>query len=103
MRGGFCEMSGKQLLREMSVRGVLITRGPNGMALFERGKKAEHLPTEAREVYDVTGAGDAVIAAMALSLAGGADMRLAARTANAAGGAAVSKLGAAYLAREELV
>ncbi len=96
------EKAGTKLLKVTAAEGMLITRGPQGMALFQAGKKVMHVPTRAREVFDVTGAGDAVIAVMALALAGGADLRLAARLANYAGGVVVGKLGVALISGNEL-
>ncbi len=100
--GKSLEKAGAKLVKMLSAQGVVITRGEDGMALFQAGKKTQHLATTAREVFDVTGAGDAVVAMMALALASGADLSLAARLANLAGGVAVGKLGAAMLSVAEL-
>jgi D-beta-D-heptose 7-phosphate kinase/D-beta-D-heptose 1-phosphate adenosyltransferase len=81
---------------------VLITRGEHGMCLFD-GSHDTHLPAVAREVSDVTGAGDTVIATLALSLAAGATMAEAASLANYAAGVVVGKFGAATLIAEELL
>ena len=81
---------------------IVITRGPEGMSLFERGRKYTHLPTVAREVFDVTGAGDTVVAAMALALAGGADFVTAASLANHAAGRVIRHAGTAVVTPEEL-
>src|SRR5262245_66579486 len=62
------------LLERVQSKAVLVTRGPGGMSLFERGGRHTHLPTVAREVYDVTGAGDTVVSVVALALAAGADL-----------------------------
>jgi D-beta-D-heptose 7-phosphate kinase/D-beta-D-heptose 1-phosphate adenosyltransferase len=80
----------------------LITRGEHGMALCERGKEAIYVPTTAREVFDVTGAGDTVIAVMALVLATGASFGEAAVVANYAAGIVVGKVGTATVTPEEL-
>jgi D-beta-D-heptose 7-phosphate kinase/D-beta-D-heptose 1-phosphate adenosyltransferase len=80
---------------------VLITRGEHGMTLLGSDVEAE-LPAEAREVADVTGAGDTVVATMALALAAGASMIDAARLANRAAGIVVGKFGAATVTRDEL-
>jgi bifunctional ADP-heptose synthase (sugar kinase/adenylyltransferase) len=80
---------------------VLITRGEHGMWLLGPDGE-EHLPAEAREVADVTGAGDTVIAAMALGLAGGSSLGDAARLANTAAGLAVSRFGPVAITAEEL-
>jgi len=94
---------GRRLLQRLRARSVLITRGEQGMALFEAGKPVRHIPTFAREVYDVTGAGDTVMAALALALAAGAPMAAAAILANYAAGVAVGKRGTATVSREELL
>jgi D-beta-D-heptose 7-phosphate kinase/D-beta-D-heptose 1-phosphate adenosyltransferase len=80
---------------------VLITRGEHGMWLLAAGEERD-LPAEAREVSDVTGAGDTVIAAMALALAGGASLADAARLANYAAGLAVSRFGPAAISADDL-
>jgi D-beta-D-heptose 7-phosphate kinase/D-beta-D-heptose 1-phosphate adenosyltransferase len=81
---------------------VLITRGEHGMCLFD-GTRESHLPAVAREVADVTGAGDTVIATLALSLAAGATLHEAASLANHAAGVVVAKFGAATVTPEELL
>jgi rfaE bifunctional protein kinase chain/domain len=93
---------GQVLLRRLNARAVLITRGEQGMSLFEMGKPVVHIPTTAREVYDVTGAGDTVMGALSLALAAGADMREAAMIANCAAGIVVGKRGTATVSRAEL-
>src|SRR6185295_17593795 len=60
------------LQRRLDAEAVLVTRGADGMSLFERGGRYTYLPTVAREVYDVTGAGDTVVSVVALALAAGA-------------------------------
>ena len=81
---------------------VLITRGPHGMALFEPGHQALHLPAEAREVYDVTGAGDTVAGVLTLSLAIGLDLPSACRLAGLAAAVVVGKVGTATCSLGEL-
>lgn len=93
---------GRLLLRRLRSRAVLITRGEQGMSLFETGKPVAHIPTFAREVYDVTGAGDTVMAALSLALAAGAGMQEAAILANYAAGVVVGKRGTATVSRTEL-
>jgi D-beta-D-heptose 7-phosphate kinase/D-beta-D-heptose 1-phosphate adenosyltransferase len=93
---------GRLLLRRLQARAVLITRGERGMSLFESGKPVVHIPTFAREVYDVTGAGDTVMAALSLALAAGASMHEAAILANYAAGVVVGKRGTATVSRKEL-
>jgi D-beta-D-heptose 7-phosphate kinase/D-beta-D-heptose 1-phosphate adenosyltransferase len=74
---------------------VLITRGEKGMSLFEKGRECSHFPTVAREVFDVTGAGDTVITAFALALAAGASLKQAASISNHAAGVVIRELGTA--------
>jgi D-beta-D-heptose 7-phosphate kinase/D-beta-D-heptose 1-phosphate adenosyltransferase len=85
----------------LACRSVLITRGESGIWLLDEGHEG-HLPAASREVADVTGAGDTVIATLALALAAGADTVEAATLANAAAGVTVSKFGPASLSSEEL-
>ncbi len=82
---------------------VLITRGKDGMSLFRSGTPALHLPTLAREVIEVTGAGDTVIAAITLALAAGVAIDKAVELANRAAGIVVSKVGTATVTPEELL
>jgi D-beta-D-heptose 7-phosphate kinase/D-beta-D-heptose 1-phosphate adenosyltransferase len=100
--------AGSLFLKRHELRAVLITRGEQGMSLFEKGKRGVknsevHIPTVAREVYDVSGAGDTVIGVMALTLAAGGSMREAAVLANLAAGIVVGKLGTASVSVEELM
>jgi rfaE bifunctional protein kinase chain/domain len=78
--------AGKKLLRKWQAEAVLITRGSEGMSLFQSHARIKHFPTEARDVFDVTGAGDTVVAACALALASGANFDEAAVLANIAAG-----------------
>jgi D-beta-D-heptose 7-phosphate kinase/D-beta-D-heptose 1-phosphate adenosyltransferase len=93
---------GQALLHRLQARAVLITRGEHGMSLFEAGRPVTHIPTSAREVYDVTGAGDTVMAILALALAAGAPLRHAAVLANHGAGVVVGKRGTATVGRAEL-
>jgi len=93
---------GAALLRRLQAQAVLITRGEHGMSLFEAARPVTHIPTFAREVYDVTGAGDTVMAVLALALAAGASMREAAVLANYGAGVVVGKRGTATVSRAEL-
>jgi D-beta-D-heptose 7-phosphate kinase/D-beta-D-heptose 1-phosphate adenosyltransferase len=95
--------AGRKLLDSINCRAVLITRGEEGMTLFTDGGEVTHIPTVAREVYDVTGAGDTVIATLALALAAGASLVEAAVLANHAAGVVVGKVGTATVTREELL
>jgi D-beta-D-heptose 7-phosphate kinase/D-beta-D-heptose 1-phosphate adenosyltransferase len=92
------------LIRErLGCESVLITRGERGMMLLEKANEPVYVETMAREVYDVTGAGDTVIATLAASLAAGASMLEAAMLANHAAGIVVGKIGTATASAEELV
>jgi len=93
---------GKELLAKIKSDSVLITRGEHGMTLFEHGKKPVTIPTYAREVYDVTGAGDTVIAVLAMALAAKASLLDAAYLSNFAAGVVVGKVGTAPLSMTEL-
>jgi D-beta-D-heptose 7-phosphate kinase/D-beta-D-heptose 1-phosphate adenosyltransferase len=93
---------GQALLRRLQAQAILITRGEHGMSLFEAGRPATHIPTFAREVYDVTGAGDTVMAVLALAMAAGASLREAAVMANYGAGVVVGKRGTATVGRAEL-
>src|ERR1051325_2863183 len=93
-----------QLIRErLGCDSVLITRGERGMMLLEGGREPVYVETMAREVYDVTGAGDTVIPPLACALAAGASMLEAAILANHAAGIVVGKVGTATASGEELV
>jgi rfaE bifunctional protein kinase chain/domain len=97
------EAAGRGLLRRLQARAVLITRGSDGMALFESGRAPLHVPIYGSDqVADVTGAGDTVIAAFTLALAAGATPAEASRLANYAGGIVVMKHGTATVSAEEL-
>lgn len=82
---------------------VLVTRGPRGMTLGRRDRPLQHLSTVAREVFDVSGAGDTVVASVALALAAGLDLSVATELGNIAAGIAVSKAGTAVVTAHELV
>ena len=97
------DTAGSELLRYLKLDVLLITLGERGMRLFEKGKKPVSITTKAREVYDVSGAGDAVISAFTLSLAAGATKRQSAEIANFAGGIVVGKMGAAPVTKKELM
>jgi len=88
---------------QYSPRCLAITLGAEGMLLSERGEVGETIPTAAREVFDVSGAGDTVIAALTLALAAGASFREAAVLANAAAGVVVGKVGTATTGPEEIL
>ncbi|TDU24345.1 D-alpha,beta-D-heptose 7-phosphate 1-kinase /D-beta-D-heptose 1-phosphate adenylyltransferase [Panacagrimonas perspica] len=93
---------GARLINDLHLEALLVTRSEKGMTLLRPGKPPLHLPTEAREVFDVTGAGDTVVAALAAGLAAGQDLGDAVRLANVAAGIVVAKLGTATASRAEL-
>ena len=93
---------GQQLLRKFDWQALLVTRGEEGMSLFQRDKAPIHLPTYAREVFDVTGAGDTVIGTLAAALAAKADLATAVGLANLAAGLVVRKLGTATTSVAEI-
>ena len=93
---------GKKILKKLSADSVLITRGEKGMTLFEPGGRITHIPTRAKEVFDVTGAGDTVISVFTLALASGSKLGEAAELSNFAAGIVVGKIGTATATREEL-
>jgi D-beta-D-heptose 7-phosphate kinase/D-beta-D-heptose 1-phosphate adenosyltransferase len=95
--------AGRRILSLLGCRAVLVTRGEHGMSLFEKGRPPLHVPTAAREVFDVTGAGDSVIATMALALAAGATLPEAAVLANCAAGVVVGKVGTAQASPDEVL
>ncbi len=100
------EKLGKKILKALNCRALLVTQGEHGMTLFNHtgGRISTlHIPTKAREVYDVTGAGDTVISTLALASAAGATLEEAALISNFAAGIVVAKLGTATATKEELL
>ncbi len=91
----------QQLRKDLDLEALIVTRSEEGMSLFTAAE-SWHVPTKAREVYDVSGAGDTVIGVLALMVAAGADLHAAMRVANHAAGIVVAKLGTAVATREEL-
>ncbi|BCS89019.1 ADP-heptose synthase [Pseudodesulfovibrio sediminis] len=96
MKAGFA------LFDRLQCKNLLITMGPGGMALFEGTDSIQHIPTFARKVFDVTGAGDTVIATTALALAAGMDLLTACTLANYAAGVVVGQVGAATASPDDL-
>jgi len=96
---------GEALLARFDFQALLVTRGEEGMSLFERGRKIDHtfFPAQAKEVYDVTGAGDTVIGVLALALAARANLKEATSLANLAAGIVVGKVGTSTVSKEELI
>jgi D-beta-D-heptose 7-phosphate kinase/D-beta-D-heptose 1-phosphate adenosyltransferase len=93
---------GRRILARLKCHSVLITRSERGMSLYEAGKPPLHIPSQAREVFDVTGAGDTVIATLSLAMAAGASLPEASHISNAAAGVVVAKLGTATVSPAEL-
>jgi D-beta-D-heptose 7-phosphate kinase/D-beta-D-heptose 1-phosphate adenosyltransferase len=96
------ERAGSILLDELGLQHVLITEGEHGMTLFGRGESPFHLDASVHQVFDVTGAGDSVIACLGVALAAGATMREACTVANAAGGISVQHVGTHAVTLAEL-
>ncbi|MCX5680117.1 MAG: D-glycero-beta-D-manno-heptose-7-phosphate kinase [Candidatus Omnitrophica bacterium] len=96
-------MAGEVLLSKIGCKIALVTLGENGMAVFCKGRPMEHIPTVAQEVFDVSGAGDTVIAAYTLGLASGGDPVKSAHIANCAAGIVVGKVGIAVVDPGELI
>ncbi|MDH4230921.1 MAG: D-glycero-beta-D-manno-heptose-7-phosphate kinase [Nitrospirota bacterium] len=94
--------AGKNLMKKVSCKAVLITRGEQGMSLFQK-EKVSHIPTVARKVYDVTGAGDTVISAFTLAHAAGANMEESAVIANHAAGIVVGEVGTAVTTADQIL
>jgi len=92
-----------KIIAQAKLQALLITRSEQGMSLFAADGHADHIPTMAREVFDVTGAGDTVLATLGLALACGMPMSEAARVANVAAGIAVGKLGTSTVAPVEII
>lgn len=96
------EEVGWRLLRNLETDSLLITRGKEGMTLFEKNNTLTHFLTKAKKVFDVTGAGDTVISTFISALASGADFKEASFLSNHAAGIAVGELGAAQVTKEQL-
>lgn len=96
------QQAGTQLLDLWQAEAVLVSRGEEGMSLFKRGAEVQHFPTTAREIFDVTGAGDTVLATCALALGAGATLEEATILANHAAGIVVGKVGTATVTPIEL-
>ncbi len=94
--------AGRHLLDRLKVQAVLVTRGERGMSLYEGNGRVSQIPAVAKEVFDVTGAGDTVVGSMALALASRATMVEAAQVANHAAGVVVGKRGTATVSLAEL-
>jgi rfaE bifunctional protein kinase chain/domain len=96
------EEIGAQLREQLAAEYLLITRGEHGMSLFSATAAPDHIPTVAQHVFDVTGAGDTVIATLTAAVAGGLDVPAACRLANVAARRAVAEVGSYAVTRDEL-
>ena len=94
--------AGRKMLGELNCRSVLITQGKGGVTLFENGGETTHIPTVAKKVFDVTGAGDTVIGTFSLGLASGLDLKSAAVLSNLAAGIVVGEVGTSTVSAEAL-
>jgi len=92
----------KQLVADLSLGGLLVTRGEEGMSYLGADGRTIHIPAQAREVFDVTGAGDTVIATIGCALAVGGDLEDTLRLSNVAAGIVVGKLGAETATPDEI-
>lgn len=101
--GRSLDLAGKRLLERWQSDAVMISRGEHGLAIFQRDASPETFPAVAREVFDVTGAGDTVMAVTSLVLAAGGNLAEAAHLANLAAAIVVGKVGTATLERAELL
>jgi len=97
------ETAAEEILEYLNLESILITLGEHGMSLFEKNKRVTHISTVAQEVFDVSGAGDTVIACFTLALAAGASKLEAALIANFAAGIVVGKVGTAVTDKKELL
>ena len=95
--------AGEKLLKELKANVILVTLGENGMMVFEKGKSPKKISTLAQEVFDVSGAGDTVVAVYTLCAASGASPILSAHISNCAAGIVVGKVGVAIVERKELL
>ena len=95
--------AGTMIRQRLGCQSVLITRGEKGMSLYEGDGVSWHLPTRARQVYDVTGAGDTVVGTLALALSTGADVKAGAMLANCAAGIVVGMVGTATVTPKQLL
>lgn len=97
------EKAGKKIFSQIKTKYLIIKRGQKGMTVLDKATQAIHIPTVAKEVYDVTGAGDTVISTASLALLSGASIQEAAFLANAAAGLVIGKIGTAVVTPEELM
>ena len=98
----FVERAGRELLAKLKSQALVITQGEKGMTPFEKARRPLHLPASTRNTYDVTGAGDTVIAALGVAVGAGGDFRQAAYLANIAAGLVVEEVGTSAAQLEDL-
>ena len=96
------EQAGEKLLSELGLKGLLITKGEEGMTLLEKGKTPINLSAKARKVYDVTGAGDTVIATLAVAIGAGLSFAESSKAANIAAGIVVEQVGTSTISFDKL-
>ena len=96
------EKAGEILIENFGLQSVLITQGEDGMTLFRKNEESFHLNALARKVYDVTGAGDTVIAALGVSIGSGADLETASEIANISAGIVVEEIGTTAITLDKL-
>lgn len=97
------EQKGRQLVQDLNLDGLLVTRGSHGMSFIPTKGDITHIPAQAREVFDITGAGDTVIGVLGACLAANETLLNASKLANVAAGISVGKLGTATITRDELL
>lgn len=97
-----CRQAGAKLLSEIELQSLIITLGEDGMMVFEENQIPKHFASESRQVYDVTGAGDTVIATLAIALGAKSNLVTAAQIANVAAGLAVEQIGTAAVKFDDL-
>ncbi len=102
-RQDLIDKAAKTILEDLSLRALLVTQGAKGMTLLEKDKKALHLKASARKVFDVTGAGDTVIASLAVALGSGMTFAESANFANLAAGLVVEQVGTTAITQEMLI
>lgn len=99
---GLVDMAGRRLMENLALEAVLVTQGEDGMTLFRTDREPRHFPAAARKVYDVTGAGDTVIATLATAIGAGADLETATGLANLAAGLVVEQVGTSAVTLDAL-
>jgi len=96
------KFAAKKMFHGLACASILVTEGEGGMSLFEGNNEMVHIPTVAKEIFDVSGAGDTVVSTISLAMASGMDLELAVKLANFAAGIVVGKMGTSTISIEEL-